>query len=71
MVGFSLIHWIILLVVVAIWAIPLNAILARIGWSRAWAFIALFPPAAMVLLWCIAFGRWNSEDVDKLRDGIR
>lgn len=69
--SFSVFHWVILLVVWAAWMIPLNAILGRIGWSRAWALVALFPPMAMVLLWCIAFGRWNSADIDSLRDGIR
>jgi hypothetical protein len=67
----SLPHLMILLLVVAVWAIPLYRILGRIGWSRGWTFVALIPPLSMVLLWCIAFGRWNSVDIDTLRDGIR
>ncbi|MCB4863202.1 hypothetical protein K7W03_26880 [Sphingobium sp. PNB] len=59
--SYSLMHWIILLVVWAAWMIPLNAILKRIGWSRAWVLVAIFPPLAMVLLWCIAFGGWNTS----------
>ena len=69
--GFSLIHWIILLMVLAIWVIPLYAILGRIGWSRAWALVAFIPPLSIVLLWCIAFGRWHSVDIDKQGDGVR
>jgi hypothetical protein len=69
--GLSLWHLIVLAVIAAIWGIPLYAILGRIGWSRGWTFVALVPPLAMVLLWAIAFGRWNSVDIDKLRDGIR
>lgn len=69
--GISLPHLIVLALVWAAWGIPLYAIFGRIGWSRAWAFLALIPPLAIVLLWCIAFGRWNSVDIYKLRDGIR
>lgn len=69
--GFSLIHWIILLVVLVIIMCPFYAILGRIGWSRAWALVTLIPLGAFVLLLCIAFGRWNSVDVDELRDGMR
>ena len=61
--GFSIIHWIILLIVWAVWMIPLYRLLGRIGWSRSWTFVALFPPAAMVLLWCISFGRWRTDGV--------
>ena len=69
--GLSLWHWLIVIIVWAIWIVPLYKILGRIGWSRAWAFAALMPPLAMVVLWSIAFGRWNSVDIDTLRDGIR
>ena len=69
--GLSLAHLIVLALVMAAWGIPLYSILGRIGWSRAWALVALVPPLAMILLWWIAFGRWNSVDIDKLRDGIR
>ena len=69
--GFSLWHLLLLAFIWAVWIIPLYKILGRIGWSRGWAFVALFPPFAMVLLWCISFGRWNSVEFDNLRDGIR
>lgn len=69
--GYSLVHWIILLVVWAAWIVPLYSIMGRIGWSRGWAFVALIPPLAIVVLWAVAFGRWNSVDIDTLRDGIR
>lgn len=67
----SPLHWIILLVVWSIWIIPLYKLLGRIGWSQAWAFVAFVPPLAIVLLWVIAFSRWNSVDADSVRDGIR
>jgi hypothetical protein len=66
--SYSLMHWIILLVVWAIWIIPLYKILGRVGWSRGWVFIALLPPFAMVLLWVIAFGRWRLADANSPRN---
>lgn len=69
--GLSLPHLVILAVVWAVWIIPLYKILGRIGWSQGWAVVALLPPLAMVLLWCIAFRKWNSVEIDGIRDGIR
>jgi len=47
--------------VIVIWFVSLHFILGKIGWPSGWAFVAIFPPAAMVLLWCIAFGRWHAR----------
>ena len=54
----SLWHWIIVILVWAAWITPLYHILGRIGFSKAWAFLALFPPLGMVILWVIAFVNW-------------
>jgi hypothetical protein len=54
----SIWHWAALIIVWAIWIIPLFTILGRVGVARGWAFVALFPPLGMVLLWVIAFMRW-------------
>ncbi len=62
--AFSIVHLLILLLVWAVWIVPLYLILGRIGWSRGWALLALFPPAALILLWCIAFGAWQSPAAD-------
>lgn len=60
--GFSVLHLLILILVEAIWIVPLYWLLGRVGWSRAWAFVALIPIGGLVLLWAIAFGRWRVKD---------
>ena len=60
--GFTIWHFAIVLVIWAAWVIPLYKIFGRIGWARGLAFIALIPPLAVVLLWCIAFGRWGAVE---------
>ena len=49
MYAFSIIHWLVLLAVSALWIVPLYHMLGRVGWPRALAFLALFPPAGLVL----------------------
>jgi hypothetical protein len=46
----------------AIWIIPLYMILGRIGFAKGWAFVALFPPLGLILIWVIAFARWRITD---------
>jgi hypothetical protein len=41
-----------------IWIVPLYRLLGRAGFSQGWAFVALFPPLGLALLWFIAFARW-------------
>jgi len=58
--GLSIWHWLIAVILVwAVWIIPLSRICGRIGFSRAWALVAIFPPLGMVLLWVIAFAAWD------------
>lgn len=60
----SIWHWEFLPIVWIVWIVPLYRLLGRVGFARGWAFVALFPPAGMVLLWTIAFIRWRVADVD-------
>jgi hypothetical protein len=69
--GLSIAHLLILVAIWTIWIVPLYSIMGRIGWARAWAFVALFPPLGLVLLWCIAFARWNSGEIGASRDSIK
>ena len=64
--GLSIWHWLVVVIIWTIWIVPLYKILGRIGWARGWSFVALFPPFGMVLLWCIALGRWGAIDSDRL-----
>jgi len=50
-----------MLLVWTAWIVPLYRILGRTGLGAGWSFLALFPPAGMVLLWVIAFARWPSQ----------
>ena len=65
--GLPIWYWLFVIIVWVAWMVPLYKILGRIGWPQGWTFVALFPPLAMVLLWCIAFGTWTSVDNDNLR----
>jgi hypothetical protein len=70
--GLSIWHLSILMVLWIAWITPLYKILGRIGFSRGWAFLALFPPAGMVILWVIAFTRWRIADtIDEPVIGFR
>ena len=57
----SPIHMIVMLVVAwIVWIVPLYRILGRIGVSPFWAFVAIFPPLGLVMLWVIAFSDWKA-----------
>lgn len=60
--GLSIWYGLVLFIIWPIWIIPLYRICGRVGLSRAWAFVALFPPLGMVLLWVIAFVRWERSE---------
>jgi len=60
--GISVWHWLIVIVIYAIWIIPLYRICGRIGWAPAWALVALIPFLGVVLVWAIAFGRWSPSE---------
>ena len=60
--SFSRFHWLIVLIVWVAWIVPLYRILGKVGFAKGWAFLALFPPAGMVILWVIAFSRWRVAD---------
>lgn len=55
---FSPLHWIIVLIVMAILLVPAAVILRRTGHSPAWAILALFPGVSLIALWIFAFARW-------------
>ena len=59
MLAFSVVHWIILFVVAALWIVPLYRILDKAGLSKGLAFVAILPPLALIIVWVIAFARWR------------
>ena len=56
----SLHHWVVLALAAAIWIVPLWKLLERTGRRGAWALLALFPLAGLVILWVVAFGTWKA-----------
>jgi len=54
------IHMVMLLVVAwIVWIVPLYRILGRVGINPFWAFVAIFPPLGLVMLWIVAFTDWK------------
>lgn len=58
----SLFHWVVVPLVAAIWIVPLWNLLERTGRQGAWALLAVFPLAGLVILWLVAFGTWKAAD---------
>ena len=64
MEGYSLIHWLVFAVTVAVILYPIGRILGRIGLSPFWSLVALIPFVNLIALWALAFGHWP-RDADK------
>lgn len=58
-------HWIIVLIVMAILLVPAAVILKRTGHSPAWAILSLFPGISLIALWIFAFARWPALDAEE------
>jgi LPXTG-motif cell wall-anchored protein len=58
MSGGGLLFW---LIGAALIVAPFWMILPRTGISKGWALVAMFPLAALVLLWVVALRRWPNE----------
>jgi hypothetical protein len=57
----SFIHWVVVLVMLATYLIPVAQILRRTGFSSWLAVLALIPGVNVVLLWVFAFAPWPQE----------
>jgi len=62
MTGFSLTHWLILLVIVPLYLWIHARIARKAGFSGWWSVAMLIPLLNIVLLWMFAFVRWPVED---------
>jgi hypothetical protein len=51
-------HWLVVLIVLAIFGIPACVILRRAGYSPAWALLGLIPGVSVIALWIFAFAKW-------------
>jgi len=67
--GFSIWHWSIMLLFSVFWVMPLYRILDRIGMAPAWAFTAVIPMGTPILLWVIAYSKWDQgESIERIRE---
>ena len=59
---FSLWHWIVVLVIIAVYVIPAVKIVKKAGYSGWWCVLMLIPVVNLVAYWVFAFARWPSLD---------
>jgi uncharacterized sodium:solute symporter family permease YidK len=59
--NFSIFHWLIVLVLLAIYLIPAAKIASKAGYSGWWCLILLVPLVNFVMIWVFAFSRWPVE----------
>jgi hypothetical protein len=58
--GFSVIHWLFLF---AVLLVPVWKVVAKAGYSGAWALLILVPVVNIAALWVFACARWPSTPV--------
>jgi hypothetical protein len=59
--GFSPVHWIIVLAILAaVPLVPVLQILRRAGFSGWWSILYFLPVVNWIVLWVFAFARWPS-----------
>ena len=59
--SFSIWHWLILIIYVAIIVVPFWRILKKAGYTGALSLLALIPLVNIILLWVFAFSKWPVE----------
>lgn len=63
----SYIHWVIVLVMLATYLVPVAQVLRRTGFSGWLAVLALIPLVNLVLFWVFAFAPWPRDRADAPR----
>jgi uncharacterized membrane protein YhaH (DUF805 family) len=56
--GMSIFHWLIVIVVLAVYFIPAIKILQKAGYSGWWCLILLVPLVNIIMIYVFAFGDW-------------
>ena len=69
--AFSIIHWLVILVVGLLWVVPLARICRRVGIGWGWALLGFIPVLGVIALWIVAFSRWKIADDDRQPYGSR
>ena len=58
MQSYSIWHWFVILIFVAVWVIPGWRIASKAGYHGAWSLLLLIPLLNVVLIWVFAFSSW-------------
>ncbi len=61
MYGYGPVHWVWLIVMIAVVIYPVSRILGRIGFSPLWSILMFIPLVNLVALWIVAFADWPSR----------
>jgi hypothetical protein len=56
--GFSIWHFLVLLIYLAVFVVPCWKIVSKAGYSGAWSLLALVPFVNIIMLWVFAFSSW-------------
>jgi hypothetical protein len=56
--SFSLMHWLVVAILLAIFLVPIARILRRAGFSRWWCIVWAIPVLNVIALWVFAFAPW-------------
>ena len=59
--SFSVWHWLIVLILLAVYVVPVWRIVSKAGFPGALALLALVPLLNIVMLWVFAFIKWPHE----------
>jgi hypothetical protein len=60
--SFSLMHWIVVVLIFLTYVIPVNRIIRRTGYSGWWVLLGVIPLVNIIALRCFAFIRWPAVD---------
>jgi hypothetical protein len=58
-------HWIVVLVVMALYVVPLAIIIGRTGHSRWWAVLFFIPLVNIAVLWVLALVSWPAVRAER------
>jgi len=62
MESLSIWHWIIVILVLVLYGVPIAKILGRVGHSKWWTIVFFVPLLNIIALWVFAYSRWPSID---------
>jgi hypothetical protein len=60
--GFSVWHWLVILILLFLAGFPIGRIIHRTGHSAWWVIAFLIPGIGLIAIWVLAFVRWPAVD---------